>query len=171
MTANPEEKLAVVLAGHGVPATDCPPQLVGELMALEWGHGESHPGSARAAELEAQIRNWPRNERNDPYKVGLERLAAVLKPALPTDLFEIGYNEFCAPSIPEALERVIQKGATRVLVISTMLTPGGIHSEVDVPRHIEAVRKRHPQVRIDYVWPFDLKAVAELLSAHLKRAL
>lgn len=179
VTTRQEGKLAVVLAGHGVPATDCPPRLIGELMALQWGMGPQAGGhghvaeatSPRVEELEAKIRDWPRDAHNDPYKVGLERLAALLKPLLPADLLEIGYNEFCSPSIPEALERVIGKGASRVLVISTMLTPGGVHSEVDVPRHIESVRKKHPGVRIDYLWPYDLNQVARLLAGQVQQAL
>lgn len=175
-----KEKIAVVLAGHGVPATDCPPQFIAELMAMEWGGDCPSPSGAahanlpeaskrRAAELEAKVRHWPRRDGNDPYKEGLEKLAEVLKPLLPGELFAIGYNEFCAPSIPEALELVIEQGATRILVISTMLTPGGVHSQIDIPRHIDGVAKKHPEVKIEYVWPFDLQQVAGLLAQHVKK--
>ena len=170
----PKERIAVVLIGHGAPALDCPPQLVGELMGLQWRgeHGAHGSDSAegRIAQLDAQIRNWPRRPGNDPYKEGLERLAKALKPLLPTDLFAIGYNEFCRPSILEALEEVIAQGATRVLVIPSMLTPGGVHSEIDIPRALEEVRKKRPGVRVDYLWPFDLNQVADLLAAHLRKA-
>jgi sirohydrochlorin cobaltochelatase len=166
-------RLGVVLIGHGAPALDCPPQLVGELMSLEWrkehgSHGHRH---GRAAELDATIRRWPRRADNDPYKQGLERVAEALKPLLPTDLFAIGYNEFCSPSIAEAVEQVVHQGATRVLVIPSMLTPGGLHSEVDIPKALEAIRKAHPGVTIEYVWPFAITQVAELLAAHVDRAL
>jgi sirohydrochlorin cobaltochelatase len=124
----------------------------------------------RAAELDAQIRDWPRRADNDPYKRGLEQLAAALRPLLPTELFAVGYNEFCRPSIPEAVEGLIARGAMRILAIPTMLTPGGVHSEVDIPRALEALRRSHPGVRIEYAWPFDLREVATLLAAHLGRA-
>lgn len=170
-----EQKIGVVLIGHGAPATDCPPALVGELMSLEW-RGNSHPhgvgaAGARAAELDAKIRDWPRHAGNDPYQVGLEQVAERLKPLLPTPLFAIGYNEFCRPSIPEVVEQVISQGARRVLVIPSMLTPGGVHSEVDIPRTLEEVSRKHPDVSIEYVWPFDLNEVAQLLASHLTRAL
>ena len=164
--------LAVVLIGHGAPATDCPPHLIGELMALEWrgsqpsdGH---HPPHGRAAELDAKIREWPRHDGNDPYKAGLERLAAALRPLLSTELFAIGYNEFCRPTIAEAINEMIRQGATRVVVLPTMLTPGGVHSERDIPRALDEVRRAHPGVTIDYRWPFDLEAVAALLASHIK---
>jgi len=174
-----DQKTAVVLIGHGAPATDCPPQLVGELMGLEWRGDGSHGGGQalrqaqgeRAAQLDAKIRDWPRHPGNDPYKVGLERLASELRNLLPTPLFCVGYNEFCRPSIPEAVEAMIQRGATRVLVIPSMLTPGGLHSEVDIPRALEALRAKHPAVSIEYVWPFDVGQVAALLASHLQQSL
>lgn len=183
-------RLAVVLIGHGSPATDTPPQLVGELMSLEWrkgagghhdapadqgpaAHGSGDDGSAaihaRMTELDTTIRRWQRHAGNDPYKFGLERLAAALKPLLPTELFAVGYNEFCAPSIEEAIDGVIAQGASRILVIPTMLTPGGVHSEIDVPRILARLRERHPGVSIEYVWPFDLQQVAALLATHVAR--
>ena len=176
MPSHLSDSLGVVLIGHGAPATDCPPQFVGELMSLEWrrggpggGHGAAHL-EGRAAELDATIRDWPRRPDNDPYKTGLERLAQRLRPLLPTRRFAVGYNEFCRPSIPEAIEQVIREGATRILVIPTMLTPGGVHSEVDIPRTLEAVRRAHPTASIQYLWPFDLQEVATLLAAHVQRA-
>src|SRR3989338_1020327 len=97
--------IGVVLIGHGAPATDCPPQLIGELMSLEWrGNQPGAPPQPKtaggAAERDAKIRGCPRHDGNDPYKAGLERLAAALKPLVPTDPFAIGYNEFCPPTIP-----------------------------------------------------------------------
>ncbi len=177
MPAPVRERLAVVLIGHGSPATDCPPQWVGELMSLEWragqkpgGHGHHLDGSGRAAELDAKIRDWPRTGANDPYKTGLERLAEALRPLLPTDLFVVGYNEFCRPSVSEAIGDVVRRGATRVLVLPSMLTPGGVHSEVDIPQALAAARRTHPQVGIDYLWPFEVGQVAELLARHISQA-
>ncbi len=168
-------RTAVVLIGHGAPATDCPPQLIGELMALEWSaHNGSHAAGGlqgRAAQLDAQIREWPRVESNDPYKVGLERLAQALRPLVPTEFLAVGYNEFCRPSVAEAIEQVLQRGAGRVFVIPSMMTPGGIHSEQDIPRALEAVRAAHPGITIEYLWPFELQQVAALLAAHVSQAL
>ena len=174
-----QPRIAVVLIGHGAPATDTPPQLVGELMSLEWrahgpsGHapGHSHGApSGRAAELDAMIRDWPRRADNDPYKAGLERLAGALRPLLPTSRFALGYNEFCRPSILEAIQQVIGQGATRVIVLPTMLTPGGVHSEIDIPRTLQAVQHAHPGITIEYLWPYDLGEVAALLASHVERA-
>ena len=163
-----------MLIGHGAPATDCPPRLIGELMGLEWrdsaaGHSDGALTS-RAAQPDAQIRNWPRRDGNDPYRKGLEQVAEALRPLLPTKRLVVGYNEFCRPTIAEAIEQVIAQGATRILVLPTMLTPGGVHSEVDIPRALEAVRRTHPDRTIEYLWPYDLQQVAGLLASHVERA-
>lgn len=168
------ERLAVVLIGHGAPALDCPPRLVGELMGLQWGpegggHGH-HELQGRTAELDATIRSWPRTAENDPYKRGLEQVAEALRPLLPTELLAIGYNEFCRPTIAEAIEQVTARGATRILVIPSMLTPGGVHSEVDIPQALERLRRLHPRVQIEYVWPFAPREVAALLAGRVGRA-
>ncbi len=172
---SPENRTAVVLIGHGAPATDCPPRLVGELMGLQW-RGNHHgsgisPEISRIQELDAQIRDWPRRSDNDPYKAGLEKLAAALRPLLPDRLLAVGYNEFCRPSIQEAIEQVIRQGASRILVIPSMLTPGGVHSEVDIPRSLQKVREAHPGIQVEYLWPFDLKEVAALLSGQVRKVL
>ena len=143
-------------------------------MGLEWRGNHSGGGpdlKKRIEELDAKIRDWPRHPGNDPYKVGLEKLAAELKKTLPGQLFAVGYNEFCRPSIPEALEEVIRAGATRVWVIPSMMTPGGLHSEVDIPQALEKVRETHPGIQVEYLWPFDLKEVAGLLSGQVRKAL
>ena len=51
------------------------------------------------------------------------------------------------------------------------VTPGGVHSERDIPRALDDVRRAHPGVPIDYRWPFDLASVAELLASHITQAL
>ena len=164
---------AVVLIGHGAPATDCPPELVGELMSLEWRQRRTDDDRLvqRAEILDATIRRWPRTGANDPYKAGLERIAEALQPLLPTALFATGYNEFCSPSISEAIAHVVSQGASRVFVIPSMLTPGGLHSEQDIPRALEAVRQAHPGLVIEYLWPFDPERVAGLLAAQVRDAM
>jgi sirohydrochlorin cobaltochelatase len=145
-------------------------------MSLEWrqDHGHHHGGGGgaggRAAELDATIRGWPRRADNDPYKAGLERVADALRSLLPTDLLVIGYNEFCRPTIAEAVAQVIGQGAGRVLVIPSMLTPGGVHAERDIPKALEEIRRSHTGVTIDYLWPFDLRDVASLLASHVRKA-
>ncbi|MBH0197829.1 MAG: hypothetical protein HP497_00200 [Nitrospira sp.] len=47
---------------------------------------------------------------------------------------------------------------------TTMLTPGGSHSEVEIPETLARLRPRHPGIDLCYAWPFDLQLVAKTLA-------
>jgi len=159
----------IVLAGHGAPATDYPAERLGQLMMLHTrlertSDPADHARLAAQAEVaEREVRSWPRTPENDPYKAGLEALAARL--AAHTGFpVEVGYNEFCAPSVSEAIDRAVERGARKIVVLTTMLTPGGQHSEADFRQIVAEAQTRHPGVAIVYAWPFDLDRVAALFA-------
>src|SRR5262245_26308217 len=161
---------AVVLVGHGAVPTDCPRELVTELRALEGRRRASGgPVSAEEAALDTRLRRWPRTAATDPYQAGLEALAARLRPLLGDATLRVAYNEFCAPTLGEAIAGLVADGARRIVVIPSMLTPGGVHSEVDVPATLAGLRAAYPAITIRYAWPFDLDAVARLLAGQLAR--
>jgi sirohydrochlorin cobaltochelatase len=156
---------AVILVGHGAPAKDCPAKLVGRWKALE-SRRQAIGGapSEEEKELDQHIRHWPRRPETDPYKVGLERLASHLAAYLGKRRLVVAYNEFCAPSIEEAVNEMVKEGASRITIVSTMLTPGGVHSEQEIPEIIQELRHLYPNVELLYAWPFDLDQVARLLA-------
>ncbi len=162
----------VVLVGHGGIPKDCPQDLVTKLKRLETQRRRAGlPPSTEELELDAKIRQWPRTPETDPYRSGLEKVATELRRALNGTLFGIAYNEFCAPTLEEAVEDLIRKGATHITVITTMFTPGGSHSEVEIPEILDHLRPRHPGVELRYAWPFDLQLVARTLADQLQRFL
>ena len=77
------------------------------------------------------------------------------------------YNEFCAPSIEQAVKDLTNDGVHKVALITTMLTPGGTHSEKEIPAEVAKLRHQFPDVEISYAWPFDLEKVAGLLANHI----
>jgi sirohydrochlorin cobaltochelatase len=161
---------AVVLVGHGGIPTDCPRPLVTRLKALEAQRRASgKPPSPEERELEARIRRWPRTPQTDPYQAGLEALAAHLRPLLDGVTLTIAYNEFCTPTLEEAVEDLMAAGITSIAVVPSMLTPGGVHSEVEIPEILTHLRRRHPHLDLRYIWPIDLTRVARLLVDQLKR--
>ena len=81
----------------------------------------------------------------------------------------IAYNEFCAPTIVEAAGNLVAKQVTDITVVSTMLTPGGSHSEIEIPEEVEAIRRKFPEVEVHYAWPFDLNKVAVMLWSHIEQ--
>ena len=48
----------------------------------------------------------------------------------------------------EAVGAAIAGGATSITVIPSMLTPGGVHSEVEIPEALTELRARHPEGRV-----------------------
>ena len=73
-----------------------------------------------------------------------QAVAAQLRANLGNVLFAVAYNEFCAPTLEESVEELIKKGATHITVTTTMFTPGGSHSEVEIPEILDHPRPQHP---------------------------
>ena len=170
-----EKKVCVVLAMHGAPPIGYPPQDIMELMGL---HQRLHTASGeekdrlrlRHDELEENVRRWPRTPKNDPFHSASLTMAGDLAKELGTDVF-LGYNEFCAPAIEEAVAQAVSQGMRKIVVITPMMTPGGEHAEKDIPAALNKARERFPDIEILYAWPFPREDVAGFLSSQIRRFL
>jgi sirohydrochlorin cobaltochelatase len=157
----------IVLAMHGVPANDTPPDKVGEYHKLH-GMMETAPPHVvegikyHYEELNDLVRNWPRTPENDPYYFGTKKIADAISEQTGAKVV-MAFNEFCAPDLPTAFANVVNEGATNVIVITAMLTPGGNHAEIDIPEAVEVAEKTHPGVSFTYTWPFQINAIADVL--------
>ena len=160
----------VILVGHGGIPKDYPREPLTKLKTLEAKRRASgSEPSQEELELDRLVRQWPRTATTDPYQAGFEALAAQLKASLPGEHFAIAYNEFCAPTVEEAVDAMIETGVTTITVVPSMLTPGGSHSEIEIPESLARLKARHPHVDLRYAWPFDLSAVAGMLADQLQR--
>jgi sirohydrochlorin cobaltochelatase len=145
---------AVILVGHGGVPSDAPRELVAAAARHE-------------PEADRKLRAWPRTPQTDPYKAGLEAIGAELRRASGKKVY-LAYNEFCPPTLEEAIALAVKDGAKDIEVISTMYTRGGIHSEAEIPELLDKERRAHPGVAIHYAWPFDVSKIAGFLASHLK---
>lgn len=162
---------AVVLVGHGGVPSDFPRAELMRLKALEGRrHAEHKPMSEEERALDDKLRGWPRTDASDPYRAGLERIANALASRLGGVALYLAYNEFCAPSIEQAVAQAIREGARQVTVVPSMVTPGGVHSEREIPEVLAQLRAEHPEVAIRYAWPFAEELVAELFAEQVRRA-
>lgn len=166
-------KTVVVLAMHGAPPRDFPRQDMAEFFALHSqleraGGGERAAVERRHAELEAKMRAWPRSAENDPFYAASQELARHLSQATGFPVV-VGFNEFCAPSLDDALDEAVAEGAEKVVVITPMMTRGGEHSQVDIPDAIREAQERHPASTMLYAWPFEVSEVAQFLAAQIER--
>ena len=160
----------VILVGHGGIPKGCPQELITKLKRLEGQRrATGTPMSEEERELDTRIRQWPRTPETDPYQSGLEAVAAQLRANLGEVLFVVAYNEFCAPTLEESVENLIKKGATHITVATTMFTPGGSHSEIEIPEILDHLRPQYPGVELRYAWPFDLQQVAKTLADQVRR--
>ena len=164
-------KRVVVLAMHGSPPRDFPHDELHEFFGL---HARIHalpPGQQsgplqRYAALDSKMRNWPRTAENDPFFAASQELTRALAAACGCPV-ELGFNEFCAPTLAEALDCAAARHPDEVVVVTPMMTRGGEHSEIDIPAAIEQARQHHPGQRFRYAWPFDAARVARFLAEQL----
>lgn len=168
-------KTIIVLAMHGAPPNDFPQRELGELFGLHarLDHTQGLERAAlerRHAELDAKMRAWPRTAQNDPFYIGSQALAAELVCVTEYPVI-VGFNEFCAPSLDEAFDRAVEQGASRIIVVTPMVTRGGEHSEADIPAAVRRAQTRHPGLSLLYAWPFATPCVAQFLAAQVEHFL
>ncbi len=168
-------KTTIVLAMHGAPPNDLPREEMAEYFGLRArlsraSGPERTALERRYAELDARVRDRPRTPQNDPFHAAAHNLATHLARATGCQVI-VGFNEFCAPTLDEAFDLAAGQGTGKVIAITPMMTRGGEHAEKDIPEALHRARERHPEVALDYVWPFDVAEVAAFLAAQAKRFL
>ena len=164
----------IVLAMHGAPPNDFPRAEMGEFHALHarLEHGDpsmSDAMKARAEMLDRKMRGWSRTAENDPFWAASQEIARHLS----ADRRE---------SRGGGVQRVLRPGPRRrrspsaaagrpgsVQVITTMLTRGGGHAEVDIPAAIARAQAAFPDVPFVYAWPHDMRDVARFLADRLQK--
>jgi len=85
------------------------------------------------------------------------------------ELVEAAFLDLAAPDLSGAVKNLVERGATRVVVIPYFLTLG-THLERDLPRIVEAVSGIH-KVRIEITAPLDgHPALGEILLDRARQA-
>ena len=168
-------KAVIVLAMHGSPPLDFPKDEMAEFMGLHAQLGSMSGPQASAQrvrydQLESRMRAWPRTGQNDPFYAGSQELAKHLRQESGLEVI-IGFNEFCAPTLDEALGRAAAREAGRIVVVTPMMTHGGEHSAVDIPGAIRRAQQKFPSRKIVYAWPFATEDIARFLSSQVTRFL
>ena len=165
----------IILVMHGEPPRDFPREELGRFFRLQAelmtaAPDRRQPLKAAYEQLEARLRSWPRGAANDPFFQGARAIASELarQTGLPVI---VAFNEFCSPDLDEAIDQAAQMGAGRVVVVTPMMTPGGRHSEVEIPAALARARQRYPGLTIEYGWPVPVAEVAELLALRVRQVL
>jgi ferrous iron transport protein A len=94
--------------------------------------------------------------QSDSLAFEAKRLAAGVQQCGGYRITEVGYNALTHPTIEDAIERAIERGAQKVIVVPAMFTPGSPERGMDIPSAVDTVQKQHPEVEIVYAGsPFD----------------
>jgi sirohydrochlorin cobaltochelatase len=162
-------KKAVILVGHGGLPSDIPSEEVEKFMRVHKGRVKSGgPITEHEKELDSKIRKWERTPENDPYKTGLESLASHMEPMLEDHMVKTAYNEFCYPGIEDAVAELAKENVKKIIIVTTMITRGGSHSENEIPEELNELNIRYPEIDIQYAWPYDMDIFAGFITTHIK---
>lgn len=110
------------------------------------------------------VRDWPHKEENDPLLYDTRILEDYIKDKGGYSNFEIGNLEFSSPTLEDALKKVLDQGAEKVIFIGgTGFMDRSSHSLVDIPEAVEKLQKKYPSVEMEYEKP-DIDLVCPELS-------
>jgi sirohydrochlorin ferrochelatase len=70
------------------------------------------------------------------------------------ELVETSFLELGSPALPEAVQRLVARGADHIVVVPYFLTLG-IHLKRDLPRIVDELKNIYPSIRIDITSPMD----------------
>lgn len=80
-----------------------------------------------------------------------------------------GFLENARPTIFEAMEACILKGASSISVVPVLLLPG-IHANVDIPEELERVKQKYPEIKIVYGEPLGVnETIRKIVLDRLKK--
>ena len=86
-------------------------------------------------------------------------------------VFSTAFLELASPDLGEAVEQLAQAGVRRILITPYFLTMGR-HLTVDLPRLLEEIRLRHPELALQASPPLDgHPELAEILAARARALL
>lgn len=71
---------------------------------------------------------------------------------LPSDfeLISHGFLELTTPNVPDAIQALVEQGATNIVVMPYFLA-AGYHVQEDLPALLEEAKQRHPDIKISRV--------------------
>lgn len=86
------------------------------------------------------------------------RFAIKVKKAINVPIHGFAFLEKASPSIPEAINKCVNQGATAITILPILLLPG-THANVDIPFEMERAKRQFPQVSFHYANPIGVDEV------------
>ncbi len=112
------------------------------------------------------VRNWPRNEENDPLYYDTAELEKRIKEKVEYKI-AVGNLEFASPTLQEALNQLKECGVTKAYVIGgTGFMDRSSHTLIDIPEAVAKLKENNPDVEVEYIYP-NIDPVCDDLSMML----
>ena len=109
--------------------------------------------------------------RDPEWARPLQRTREHLRGQAPGLQVELAFLELMHPTLGEAIDEVIARGANRVVVVPMFIAQGG-HMKSDVPVRVAAARERHPQCEVILALPVgEDDSVIAAMAAYAGRCL
>lgn len=105
--------------------------------------------------------------RDPRHAATVTELTARIRALRPTARVEVGYLDFCAPSVPQVLSRLAADGVREVVAVPLLLTHA-FHAKVDIPAVLGEARAALPRLTVRQAAVLGPSA---LLTAALERRL
>jgi len=86
--------------------------------------------------------------RDARWREPFERLSTKVQGARPDVAVSLAFLEIMQPDLHAAADALVAQGCRRLRIVPVFLGQGG-HVREDLPAIVEAVRARHPDVRVD----------------------
>lgn len=90
--------------------------------------------------------------RNPDWAQPFHRIRAAIQAKQSDALVELAFLELMAPTLDEAIDSLVARGAGEISIVPIFMAAGG-HIKQDLPRQAEAARARHPQLQVSIAAP------------------
>lgn len=125
-------------------------------------HGDIPPEMARQSEKRKEhlhhfsdmVKQFPSSPDANPHKKDSEKLSRLITEKGKFSNLASGYMDFLHPTIEEAFQKVVKRGAKKVLFVGGLeFISEASHPLVDLPKTVEIIAQKYPNIKVRYTPP------------------
>jgi sirohydrochlorin cobaltochelatase len=112
-----------------------------------------------------KIRAISRDSMDDPHCNITKEVARKMKEKGGYEHVEVGFMNFCRPTVEEAVEKLKSEGVDTIIALTNFNLQGeSAHSLLDAPEIVRELQEKYPDVEFEYLNPgFAQEEVAQIL--------
>ena len=90
--------------------------------------------------------------RNPDWAQPFHRIRASILKQQPQALVELAFLELMTPTLDEAIDSLVARGAKEIAIVPIFMAAGG-HIKQDLPQQADAALARHPDLKVSIAAP------------------